>query len=155
MNCIGYGTLKLPNATYNNVVCIKVQDKYHLDSAAGWLERMPNGADKVRATQIDELISKFRSQFDFLKTLEKIKLVQKLSDRQLSLLTTALNKAKAKSDIDKIAAVYDQVANPNSDVEKKAMDILNYITRKYPSDGQRLREELNKPLIEKGLIPNN
>jgi len=28
---IGYGTLKLPNATYNNVLCVKKRDKYHLD----------------------------------------------------------------------------------------------------------------------------
>ena len=131
------------------------QEKYQLGTSAGWLDRMPSGADKSQAIQIDAELTSGKKTFDFVKILEKIKLIQQMSDRQFSMLSVALNKSKTRVEAEKISSVYDLVASPSVESEKKAMEMLNYIAQKFPSDSQQLSEKLYNPLREQGLIPNH
>ena len=77
-----------------------------------------------------------------------------MSDRQYATLITALNKARNRAEMNSVGSVYDDLRKTNVDADKKAMDLLDVMSKMFPSEAVLMQERMSKPLLEQGLISN-
>ena len=130
------------------------QQKYQVEDKPGWINKLPNGVDKTQATEIDAVLTRQKSMFEHVKLLQNIRIIQDMSDRQYATLITALNKARNRAEMNSVGSVYDDLRKTNVDADKKAMDLLDVMSKMFPSEAVLMQERMSKPLLEQGLISN-
>lgn len=127
-----------------------LQEKYQTRKTPGWISDIPAGAERDEAIRLDGILSQKKAIYAHIEFLERVKIIQRMSDRQYSLLLEALNKAKTRQDIENVQNVFQNVASAANPAEQEATKVLRFISQQFPSLEAQFQARMNEGL---GLHP--